>query len=253
MRARMVALGASLGVLACGQDDGATSAEPEENVFVPALRVLPPDEAYGGKSLEEWAVELMRWRYTWTSTQCLNAENDRDGSRCAFNQPADSPVFFFASAEPAESAQDVVARTRCQVPEGKALLVPISVFTDDDVGSDQPRTPEQIEESVDETHETMRELILVADQNAVEELTRYSVGPSAFDYAIPAAPNWHTCAGIDAEDITVSNSYFAGYFALFEPPTPGKHRLEYASRYTTYEDDSDRRYNISSLFEVLEP
>lgn len=252
MRARMLALGAGLGLLACGPDDGATSDEPAENVIHTAVSVLPPDEAYGGKSLEDWAVEFMRWHYAWTSAQCLNAENDQDGSRCTFNQPEDSPVFFFASSDYSTSPDTVVNRTLCKVPAGKAILVPISFFAEDDAGSteDELRAPADIEEVVDEIHETMRNLTLTADQNAVEDLARYSVGPKAFDLSIGEAPNWHTCAGVDAENTTISPVYFAGYFVLVEPPTPGNHRLEYSSVYTGDEGNQHRRVN--TLFEVAE-
>ena len=37
MRARVFALGAGLGLLACGPDDGATSDEPSENVITTAM------------------------------------------------------------------------------------------------------------------------------------------------------------------------------------------------------------------------
>ena len=253
MRARVFALGAILGLPACGPDDGATSGEPAENVIETALRVLPPDEDYRGRSLEDWAVEYMRWHYSWTSPGCLNAENDRDGSRCTFNQPEDSPVFFFASCDYSRSPDVVVSRTLCKVPAGKAIMVPIGFYGDDDAGldADELRAPADIEENVDELHETMRGLTLIADQNPVQDLSRYSVGPKAFDVAIGDAPNWHSCvAGVDAENTTISPSYFAGYFALIAPPVPGKHRLEYSSVYTYF--DRDYHHRVNSLFEVTE-
>ena len=252
MRARVFALGAGLGLLACGPDDGATSDDPAENVINGALRVLPPDEEFAGKNLEQWAVELMHWHYSWTSGQCLNAEDDRDGSRCGFNQPEDSPVFFFASCGFSRTPEPVVNRTLCKVPKGKAIMVPIGFVRDDDGGLDEDelRPPAEIEENVDELHETMRGLTLVADQKPVEDLSRYSVGPKAIEVSVGDAPNWYTCAGFDVENTTVAPSYFAGYFALVEPPAVGKHRLEYSSLYSYY--GRNNYYRVSSLFEVTE-
>jgi hypothetical protein len=251
MKVRVFACGACLGLLACGPDDGATSDAPEMNVVSVALRVLPADEDFQGKSLQEWAVEYMRWYYSWTSPECETAENDRDGSRCDFNQPADSPVFFFASADYTRSADTVVDRTLCKVPEDKAILVPLNFIGDDNAGAfeDELRTPEEIEENVDEIHETMRNHFLVADQNNIEDLEQYSIYPTSFDFTVGAAPNWHSCSGFDGvENTTIDPSYFAGYFALVAPPTPGKHRLEYSGVYTYFERDYYRR--VDSLFEV---
>jgi hypothetical protein len=254
MGARVFALGAALGLLACGPDDGATSDEPAENLITTALRVLPPDEEFAGKDLEQWAVEFMHWHYSWTSGQCLNAEDDRDGSRCGFNQPKDSPVFFFASCEFARTPEPVVERTLCKVPAGKAIMVPIGFVGDDNGGLDEDevvvRTPEVLEENVDELHETMRDLTLIADQRPVEDLSRYSIGPKAIEVSVGEAPNRYTCAGFDVENTTVSPSYFAGYFALVAPPSAGKHRLEYSSVYSYF--GRNNYYRVSSLFEVTE-
>lgn len=253
MKAHVAAMGAGLGLLACGPDDGATSEDPAENVIMSSLRVLPADVAYEGRDLQAWATEFMRWHYSWTSPQCFNAENDGDGSRCGFNQPDDSPVFFLASADYSRTPDTVVSRRECKVPEGKAILVPISFFGDDDAGLDESerRAPEQIEDNVDEVHETMRGLILIADQKPVEDLSGYSIAPTAFDYQVGARPNWHSCNGYnDVEDTTVSPSYFAGYFALIEPPTRGKHQLEYGAVYSYYDRDYFRR--VDTVFEVTD-
>jgi hypothetical protein len=252
MKAHVFACGACLGLLACGPDDGATSDEPEMNVVNVALRVLPANEDFQGKNLQEWAIEYMRWYYSWTAAQCdQTAELDRDGSLCGFNQPEDSPVFFFASSDYSRNPDTKVERTLCNVPRDKAIMVPLSFIGDDNAGAfeDELRTPEEIEENVDEIHETMRNLFLVADQEPVEKLEQYSIFPTAFSFDVGAAPNWHSCNGFDdVENTTIDPSYFAGYFALVAPPTPGKHRLEYSGVYTYFERDYYRR--VDSLFEV---
>ena len=251
MNARVLALGMSLGAFACGPDDGETSDAPEENILHSALRVMPAHEDFRGKDLQQWAIEYMRWHYSWTSPQCFNAVDDRDGSRCGFNQPEDSPVFFFASCDYSRSPETVVSRTLCTVPEGKAIMVPIGFIGDDNAGlrEDEQRSPDELEENVDELHETMRNLALIADQNEVEDLSQYSVGPTAFAYNVGATPNWHSCNGFRIANTTIDPSYFAGYFALIAPPTLGKHRLQYSSVYTYFERDYHRR--VDTLFEVV--
>jgi hypothetical protein len=253
MKARVFALGACLGLLACGPDDGETSGDPEMNMLSLALRVLPATEEFQGKNLEEWAIEYMRWYYSWTSPDCATAENDRDGSFCDFNQPADSPVFFFGSSDYSRTADTVVERTLCKVPAGKAIMVPLNFIGDDNAGAfeDELRSDDEIIENVDEIHETMRGLYLIADQNEVAEadLAQYSIYPTSFDFNVGATPNWHSCNGFDdVENTTIDPSFFAGYFALIAPPTPGKHRLEYGGVYSYFERDYYRR--VDSLFEV---
>lgn len=252
MKALVCAVGA-LCLVACG-DEGETTmpAPPPMNKIDPVLRVLPADQRYGENTLSEWAVEYMRWYYSWTSDMCQTAENDPDGSNCGFNQPAGSPVFFFGSCDYSRMRDTVVMRDQCKVPYGKAIMVPVSFIGDDDAGSeDEPRTAEEITDNVATIADTMRELRLVGDGKAVENLEAYRVGTIAFAFDAPAEPNWHSCNGFDGvENTTIEPSYFAGYFALFAPPSIGEHHLEYSGVYTYFERDYFR--TIDARFEVMD-
>lgn len=257
MKTSVYAVLASAGLLfsACGPDEGATTqpAPKRPSERDPLLRVLPPDEVYDGKNLAEWAVEYMRWYYSWTSETCETAENDPDGSRCGFNQPADSSVFFFGSCDYSRKRDTLVMRDQCKVPYGKAILVPISFIGDDDAGSeDEPRTAEEIAQNVGSIADSMRELRLVADERAVEDLSGYKLGPTAFSFHVQGEPNWHSCNDFEGvADTTIDSSFVAGYFALIAPPTLDEHHLEYSGVYTYFERDYFR--TIDARFEVVEP
>lgn len=254
MKVLIGALAAGLCLIACGEDEGRTSEKPrpQPEILDPVLRVLAPSETYDGKTLEQWAVEYMRWYYSWTSEMCETAENDADGSRCGFNQPANSSVFFFGSCDYSRKRDTVVMRDQCKVPYGKAIMVPISFIGDDDAGTeDEPRTAEEIADNVATIADTMRELRLVGDEHAIADLSPYKVGPIQFSFDVQSEPNWHSCNGFEGvENTTVDPSFVAGYFALFKPPTIGEHRLEYSGVYTYFERDYFR--NIDARFEVTE-
>jgi hypothetical protein len=213
------------------------------------LHVLPADETYAERSLTEWAVEYMRWTYSWTLEGCTSAEADTDGALCDLHQDPESPVFFLASCNYAEGRGVVADRSQCKIPAGKALLVPIAAFTDEAATNDEPITPEELEASTQEVLSTTREQKLVTNGSKLSELEPYSIGPVPFAFEIPAQPNWHTCNGFpELERKTVDPSYLVGYFALVAPPPPGKHEIEYASIYTYW--NSDFYFHVKSKFAV---
>ncbi|HET8938901.1 MAG TPA: hypothetical protein VFN67_35900 [Polyangiales bacterium] len=253
MKALVCVVGA-LCLVACGSDEGSTSMPPKPplNKVDPLLRVLAPDASYDGRSLRDWAVEYMDWYYSWTSDMCETAENDPDGSNCGFNQPAGSSVFFFGTCDFSRKRDTVVMRDKCKVPYGKAIMVPVSFIGDDDASAeDEPRTPEEISDNVTMIADTMRELRLVGDDQAVDDLSGYKVGPISFSFDVPAAPNWQSCNGYDGvENTTIDPSFVAGYFALYAPPSIGEHHLEYSGVYTYFERDYFR--NVDARFEVTE-
>lgn len=248
MRALVYVVGAVC-LVACSLNDD-TPVSPDIVTVPESMSLLAANAVYEGKSLSEWAVEYMRWYYSWTEASCQTAENDPDGSNCGLHQPEGSSVFFMGSCEYSRNRETVVMRDQCKIPSGKAIMVPVSFIGDDDASiEDEPRPPEEISDNVSMIADTMRELRLVADGQTVEDLSAYKVGPVAFAFEAKAAPNWQTCNGFEGvENVTIDPSYVAGYFALYEPPSVGEHRLEYGGVYTYFERDYFR--NVDARFEV---
>lgn len=236
-------------VISCGADDKSNEAEHARLAPAP-MRIVAADEPYAGKSLEQWAIAYTRWSYSWRSEDCLSAESDEDGSHCGLGQDSESPVFFFASCDDSDLRNTVVNRSRCRVPEGRAIMVPISFVTDDDAVSEEKRPASEIEASVAAIKETMGELLLVADGVKIDDLSSYALGPTMLAYDLPSAPNWYTCNGWGEAigEMEVNPSYLAGYFALFEPPAAGAHEVEYASVQSYY--NADYFFHVKAKFMV---
>lgn len=210
------------------EDGGAVpdGGEPQ----VATLRMIPAGESYEGKSPEEWAVEYMRWSNSQTS--CENPLSDEDGARCGMQQEnTDSPVFFFERSGYGQTANPPIqTRTLCRVPVGKAILVPIALLAVDNVGLRKPRTPAELQQIAQETLESMRSMVLKADDEDITGFSDHGIGPFEFEYRVPPAPNMYSCDEIeDFNDSVVTPSYAIGYMALFEPPAAGEYEVEFGS------------------------
>jgi hypothetical protein len=212
-------------VVACESQGGAPSESKQ-------LQVLAPGESYAGKSAEEWAVEYQRWSFSQTSCEDSPIE-DRTGAKCADYQASDSPVFFLEHSSYSGANAPRLERKSCHVPFGKAILVPVALVAIDNAGALEPVLDSELEADAGEVKETMAEMTLLADHTKIEDLALRGVGPLAFDYQVPPAPNFYTCTPGYAplEDMTVSPSFLAGYIAIFAPPPAGVHELEYASAF----------------------
>jgi len=255
MRSWMVCVASGLTVLACDSDSSGPSERAQEKDSaveasvepLPGMNVLAPGESYGGKSAEEWAKEYVRWFYSPTS--CKSAANDEDGSQCGLYQDPESPVFFFERAPYSVTSAPITTRTLCRVPAGKALVVPIALFALDNVGVDPPLTDGEVRQAAEEIKRSMRQLFLAADGREIEALEERGVGPAGFSYRVPPAPNFYSCSQQqDVADTVIEPNYAVGYLAIVEPPTPGKHELEYSSMVTF--SDTHLAYHVKTSFVV---
>jgi hypothetical protein len=182
---------------------------------------LAADEPYAGKTLAEWGVEYLRWRFS--STSCDLPMYDQDGSLCGLYQDSASAAFFF------DYSPTKRLRTKCRVPAGKAIVVPIMSFSYDNVNVEPPLSDDELFERTNEVLETMRDLKLRVDGKTVDDISERKIEPTKHDYTVPPAPNWFSCIGTHGvEGVTISPSYFSGYVAVFPPPEPGIHELQYA-------------------------
>jgi hypothetical protein len=206
---------------ACGSEEAKRDPEFMDGTYASDWAPVPSDEPFAGKSLAEWGVAYMRWRFSPTS--CDIPVYDQDGSMCGLYQDPDSPVVIF------DYSVTNRLRTKCRIPAGKGIVVPIITFANDNLEVDPPKSEELLVKETLEVLETMRDLELRVDGNAVTDLDERRIEPTKHDYEIPPAPNWFSCTGTPGvEDMTVAPSFFAGYVAVFPPPEPGVHELQYA-------------------------
>lgn len=209
-------------------------SEPEPMPDPPkqaAWKPLGAAETYAGKTLEEWTVEWSLWSYA--QNTCDSAEFDLDGSQCGLYQDPDSPVFFL------QFAPSSAPRTKCRVPSGKAILVPAAIASVDNAGSSKPLADDALFAAAARVLDSMRDLSIRADGTEVTDLEERGIGPVRFSYSLPAAPNFYSCRGQKGiAETTIDPSYAIGYVALFPPPPPGKHTMEFASALTYFGHDA---------------
>lgn len=181
-----------------------------------------PSAEYSGKSLAEWATELWRWSFSWTS--CDVPLYDHDGSTCGAFQDENSPVFFFMPG------MAPTHRTRCVVPADKAVLVPLTSYSTDNVGlpHDAERSIEELEDDAETILSTMSDLRLVVDEHEILDLERYVIEPTRYSYDLAPEPNWYTCYGVPGVVGPIDPAVFTGYFVLMPPASVGIHTIEYS-------------------------
>jgi len=206
--------------------DAGAEAGPEP------LTPLDATTSYEGRTLEEWMVEWARWRYSQTS--CEDPFFDEDGSICALYQDPASPVFFLA-----KGTGDPV-RTKCRIPSGKAILVPLTNVLGDNAGLlPEDTMPEEEMRATMLTYvQSMRELTLTVDGRQIENLERYSLGPTKYSYVVPAAPNAYSCSFSDVPvEGLVDPAFAGGTFVLLPPPTKGEHTVVHGGTGTLFGRD----------------
>lgn len=209
-----------------------TSRVWDERAAVPSsLTALAPDELFSGRSLSEWADAWVRWSTAPTNCDQIPAY-DEDGSLCALYQDETSPVFIFQTG-----FADTV-RTRCTVPAGKALLVPLMSFFIDNVGRDEPLSDEALESESLDVFMSVRDLTLSIDGQKQElTLDDWKVFPTRSEYHVPSGTNVYSCAGLDGIAGKIEPSYYGGVFVMFKAPAPGMYTLEYGGALTAFDDD----------------
>jgi hypothetical protein len=203
---------------------------------------VPAHQKYEDKSLSDLAIEWARWSYS--NTSCASPDQDQDGSLCDYYQPRGENVFFFAGGSSG------TARTKCRVPENKAIVVPLDVYMIDNGGvaeSDQLSESEMRSEA-ERFMGTVADLRLVVDGEEVSDLEQHEVRPTRFAYELPLEPNWYSCNGQPGVTGTVDPAIVAGYFVVMPPPPIGRHTIEYAG--VGRLGDETVTSHVKSAFEV---
>lgn len=206
---------------------------------------LSPVELYAGRDLPAWAVEWGRWVYA--RTGCELPEQDADGSWCDYDQPEEEPVFFFAAGQP------LAVRTKCKVPPGRAIVVPLVAFITDNAGvePDEHRSDATLRTNAERFSAGVTDLRLVVDgaEQDGSELHAHLIEPTQFSYELPAEPNRYSCRGKPGVTGQVAPAFIAGAFAVLPPPASSQlHTLEYAGLARV--DDRVRASHVKATFEV---
>jgi hypothetical protein len=92
-------------------------------------QVLDPTQPHDGQTDAEWGALWWKWFFELpeTANTCVLPFQDPTGANCGYDQTAD--VFFLAG-----TTAGTVVRDQCVVPSGKAILVPILSFSEDNAG-----------------------------------------------------------------------------------------------------------------------
>jgi hypothetical protein len=195
--------------------------------------VFPIDSKPYGLSYEEWTIKFWQWLLSIPADK--NPITDTTGKLCRQNQNASLPVFFLAF-----STGGGAART-CDVPAGKAILIPVNVvecsFAELNV-----KTEEELHTCATEDESSNPQLFLSVDGREFKDLQKYRAHSRAFDIGLP-----------DNSVIQESGPTRAvsdGYWIILEPLSTGKHDIHFKASLgdpttgiLTYSDDL--RYTIN--------
>jgi hypothetical protein len=207
------------------EDAGPAADGGKEPNNVPAWEPYEPADEIAGHDLTYWAKQWVRWATA--ATDCdSDPAYDFDGSLCARYQDPESPVFFVQSGDPLDE------RTRCVVPQGKPILVPLHGFYVDNVGREVPSTEVELMAEATAWFRSMTDLRLRVDGRDIEDLERWSVAPTPSEYVLPPEPNVYTCSDIPGYTGEIP-AVIGGAFVALRAPAPGKHTLDYGGAATT--------------------
>jgi hypothetical protein len=196
--------------------------------------VLALDSKPYGSSYEDWTIKF--WQWLMPIPENKSPMTDTTGERCRENQNASSPVFFLVF-----TGGGSAVRT-CDVPAGKAILVPINVvecsFAEMNV-----KTEEELHTCAEEDESSNPGLFLSVDGKEFKDLETYRVHSRAFDTYLPENPIF----GEPGPTRAVSD----GYWVILEPLSPGKHDIHFKASLTNpttgilfYNDDLKYTLNV---------
>jgi hypothetical protein len=193
-----------------------------------------------GKTYGEWAGAWWTWFYTMPADggKCPSPIADTSGELCGLNQNGD--VFFFAGTTAGNAA-----RTKCVVPRGKAILVPLIVYAADNAGvpPSDVKTEAQLKDSVEAAVSTFTDVRLKMDGEVVDT-SRLRVETTKYSYTLAPEPNAYTCLGQPGVNGVVDPAFAGGYYALLRPPPPGAHEVEFGGTAGTVSINVSYRFQV---------
>lgn len=197
--------------------------------------VFPLSSKPYGSTYEDWTIRFWQWLLPIPAD--INPITDTTGEQCGYRQNSTSPIFFLAF-----SGGGSAART-CDVPSGKAILVPINVVACFLSELPAAKTEDELHRCAEEDESSNPGLFLSVDEREFKDLHKYRVHSRAFDIMLPANP----VGGAPGADRAVSD----GYWVILEPLPPGKHSVHFKASLTNpttgilfYSDDLRYTLNV---------
>jgi hypothetical protein len=189
-----------------------------------------------GNSYEDWTIKFWQWLLAFPADK--SPMTDLTGELCGENQNSSNPVFFLAFLGGGSAVRT------CDVPAGKAILVPINVvacFMSELAPA--AKTEEELHRCAEEDESSNPGLFLSVDGREFRDLNKYRVHSRAFDIMLPA----NAVGGAPGADRAVSD----GYWVILEPLPPGKHSVHFKASLTNpttgilfYNDDLRYTLNV---------
>jgi hypothetical protein len=143
--------------------------------------VLALDSKPYGSSYEDWTIKFWQWLLAFPADK--SPMTDMTGELCGENQNSSSPVFFLTFLGGGSAVRT------CDVPAGKAILVPINVvacFMSELAPA--AKTEEELHRCATEDESSNPGLFLSVDGKEFKDLEKYRVHSRMFNTSLPEDP-----------------------------------------------------------------
>jgi hypothetical protein len=189
----------------------------------------PEDEPYK-ISYGEHAKNFWKWFVSVPKTQ--HPESDLTGERSANGQEnLDSSVFYLSVGKNGTQ----IERT-CNIPNGKGILIPVSVVvvSDKEVPEIPNPTIEDLSKKAKKDQDSVTDMYLRIDgvEYQMEDLSRYRIHTDKFEVNFPKDPIWDVSEG---HAMAVAD----GTYIVSKPLTEGKYTIHWKSSLTCIEREGE--------------
>ena len=189
-----------------------------------------------GIAYEDWTIKFWQWLISIPVPK--NPAIDQTGEFCLEKQNDNQSVFYLVF-----SGSGGADRT-CNIPDGKALLIPINVVECSFVELPTAKTEDELHRCATEDESSNPGLYLSVDGKEFKELEKYRVHSRAFNFTNPE-DSW--LSGEPGPSRAVSD----GYWVILEPLPPGRHDIHFKASLTNpttgilfYSDDLKYTLNV---------
>src|SRR5918992_4981379 len=170
-----------------------------------------------GNSYEDWTIKFWQWLLAFPADK--SPMTDQTGELCGENQNSSSPVFFLAFLGGGSAVRT------CDVPAGKAILVPINVVECSYAEFPGAKTDEELHTCAEEDESSNPGLFLSVDGREFKDLEKYRVHSRAFNVTFAENNVFATTPG-------PTRAVSDGYWVILEPLSPGKHDIHFKASLT---------------------
>lgn len=200
-----------------------------------------------GKTMGEWAAAFWQWAYALPATD--HPLLDTTGQHCGRGQSGD---VFFLGGTLAGTLDGPVERS-CQIPQGKALLIPLinAAFDNGGLPAEQHLGEEELRANLERYLAGTRDLSLQIDAKVYDHdtLERHAVPVTSFAYRLPAEDSLYKLWELEPEADSVT-SLSGGYYVLVEPLPPGLHHIRIKGRAINEANDPRDDFEVDVTYHL---